>query len=139
MIGLGLASAQPSRKVLVITGDGEMLMGTGSLATIAVKKPDNLTIAVLDNGHYGETGMQLSHAGQGIELHRIAEACGFDSALCIASTREVKNLRTRIYTESGLHFSTIKVDPASQPRVLPPRDGVHVKNRFRNSLGFDTI
>ena len=83
--------------------------------------------------------MQLSHAGQGIELHRIAEACGFDSALCIESTREVENLRTRIYTEPGLHFATIKVDSANQPRVLPPRDGVHVKNRFRKTLGFSTI
>ncbi len=139
MIGLGLATAQPSRNVLVITGDGEMLMATGSLATIAVKSPDNLTIAVLDNGHYGETGMQLSHAGQGIELHRIAEACGFDSALCIESKREVENLRTRIYNESGLCFATIKVDQINQPRVLPPRDGIHVKNRFRASLGFATI
>jgi len=139
MIGLGLASAQPSRKILVITGDGEMLMGTGSLATIAVKKPSNLTIAILDNGHYGETGMQLSHAGQGIELHRIADACGFDSALSIDTMPDVEALRQSIYTEPGLRFATIKVDPANQPRVLPPRDGVHVKNRFRNSLGFSTI
>ncbi len=139
MIGLGIATAQPRRKVLVITGDGEMLMGTGSLATIAVKKPDNLTIAILDNGHYGETGMQLSHAGQGIELHRIAEACGFDSTLAISQMSDVESLRDRIYSEPGLRFATIKVDPANQPRVLPPRDGVHVKNRFRHSLGFGTI
>lgn len=139
MIGLGLASAQPSRKVLVITGDGEMLMGTGSLATIAVKKPENLTIVILDNGHYGETGMQLSHAGQGIELHRIAEACNFDSATRIDEIEEVTSLRQRIYKEPGLHFATVKVDPANQPRVLPPRDGVHVKNRFRHSLGYGTL
>ena len=139
MVGLGLASAQPAHKVLVITGDGEMLMGTGSLATIAVKKPDNLTIAILDNGHYGETGMQLSHAGHGIEPHKIAEACGFDSALTVSDMTGVEDLRRRIYSVPGLHFSTIKVDPANKPRMLPPRDGVHVKNRFRRTLGFGTI
>lgn len=139
MMGLGLASAQPSQKVLVITGDGEMLMGTGSLATIAVKKPANLTIAILDNGHYGETGMQLSHAGQGIELNKIADACGFDSAERIHTMDGVNDLRLRLYEQPGLHFASIIVDPANQPRVLPPRDGVHVKNRFRQSLGFQTI
>lgn len=139
MMGLGLASAQPTRKVLVITGDGEMLMGTGSLATIAVKKPDNLTIVILDNGHYGETGMQLSHAGQGIELHKIADACGFDSAHCIRDIGGVNSLRERITNEPGLHFATIKIDPGNVPRVLPPRDGVYVKNRFRSTLGFKPI
>ena len=139
MMGLGLACAQPSRKVLVITGDGEMLMGTGSLATIAVKKPDNLSIVVLDNGHYGETGMQLSHAGQGIELHKIAEACNFDSAVCIDSMAAVQELRTQIYAQTGLHFATVKVDPTNKPRVLPSRDAVHIKNRFRSTLGFNPI
>src|SRR5689334_7778321 len=57
MIGLGLALAQPRRRVLVITGDGEMLMGIGSLATIATRRPSNLAIAVIDNERYGETGM----------------------------------------------------------------------------------
>jgi thiamine pyrophosphate-dependent acetolactate synthase large subunit-like protein len=139
MIGLGLATAQPQHKVLVITGDGEMLMGTGSLATIAVKRPKNLTIVVLDNGHYGETGMQLSHTGQGIALHKIAEACGFDSSVHIDNTDALHQLRSQIYTEDALRFATVRVDPANEPRVLPPRDGVHVKNRFRQSLGFDTI
>ena len=72
MIGLGLAKARPDEKVLVVTGDGEMLMGMGSLATIAVQCPKNLTIAVLDNAHYGETGMQQSHAGLGVDLEKVA-------------------------------------------------------------------
>ena len=72
MVGLGIATAQPDRPVLVLTGDGEMLMGFGALATIALRKPANLTIAVLDNGHFGETGMQESHAGRGIDLDRVA-------------------------------------------------------------------
>ena len=61
MIGLGLALAQPKRRVLVITGDGEMLMALGALATIGVQQPRNLAVIVMDNEHYGETGMQQTH------------------------------------------------------------------------------
>src|SRR6188474_2609676 len=75
MIGLGLALARPDRRVAVITGDGEMLMGLGSLATIGVKQPPNLAIVVLDNRHYGETGMQASHTDAGIDLVGIAKSC----------------------------------------------------------------
>jgi thiamine pyrophosphate-dependent acetolactate synthase large subunit-like protein len=76
MIGLGLALAQKRRPVVVVTGDGEQLMGLGGLATIAVKRPGNLSLVVLDNGHYGETGQQASHTGLGVDLHRIAAAAG---------------------------------------------------------------
>src|SRR5947199_6356778 len=68
MIGLGLALAQPRRRVLVITGDGEMLMALGALATIAVQRPANLTLVVLDNERYGETGMQKTHTAYGVDL-----------------------------------------------------------------------
>ena len=77
MVGLGLALAQPQRRVLVITGDGELLMGLGSLATIAVQRPPNLAIVVFDNERYGETGMQATHTAQGVDLAGIAAACGF--------------------------------------------------------------
>src|SRR5256885_8067654 len=77
MIGLGLALARPRARVAVITGDGEMLMGLGSLATIGVKQPQNLAILVLDNRHYGETGMQASHTQYGIDIAGIAKACRF--------------------------------------------------------------
>jgi thiamine pyrophosphate-dependent acetolactate synthase large subunit-like protein len=80
MLGLGLARARPSRRVVVITGDGEMLMGLGSLATIAVDAPANLVIVVLDNEHYGQTGMQPAHTGRGVDLAGIARAAGFVDA-----------------------------------------------------------
>ncbi len=80
MIGLGLALAQPDRRVAVITGDGDMLMGLGSLATIGVKQPKNLAIVVLDNAHYGETGMQPSPTHAGIDFVAIALACRFKHA-----------------------------------------------------------
>src|SRR3954467_11419630 len=76
MIGLGLALAQPKRRVLVIAGDGEMLMNVGSLAPIAVEAPKNLTIAVLDNERFGETGMQKTPTASGVDLAAIATACG---------------------------------------------------------------
>lgn len=134
-IGLGLARARPERRVLVLTGDGEMLMGMGALATIAIQAPANLSIVVLDNGHYGETGMQASHAGQGVELAEVARACGFGEAGVVRDEAEVEALWQRIHA-GGLNFANVKVDVGEATRVLPPRDGVYVKNRFRAALGF---
>ena len=139
MVGLGLASAQPKKSVLVITGDGEMLMGLGSLATIALRKPANLTIAVLDNGHYGETGMQASHAGQGIALDRVAHACGFGWTGEIRDMAGVDALKQRVAARGGLAFANIKISADNPPRVLPPRDGPYIKNRFRAALGHAPI
>src|ERR1700691_3973794 len=72
MIGLGLALARPQKRVAVLTGDGDMLMGLGSLATIGVKQPNNLAVVVLNNAHYGETGMQPSHTSAGVDLTAVA-------------------------------------------------------------------
>src|SRR4051812_19290993 len=93
MIGLGLALARPKSRVAVITGDGEMLMGLGSLATIGVKQPQNLSIVVLDNRHYGETGMQASHTNSGIDLTAIAKACRFADARAISVQAEIGAVR----------------------------------------------
>jgi thiamine pyrophosphate-dependent acetolactate synthase large subunit-like protein len=139
MIGFGLAMAKPDRPVLVLTGDGEMLMGFGSLATIAVNKPGNLTLVVLDNEHYGETGMQPSHAAQGIDIDKVASVCGFDWTATIIDMAGVSDLSKRIHTGDGLKLATIKIKPEMAPRVLPPRDGIYLKNRFRAALGFGTI
>ncbi|CAN5376475.1 thiamine pyrophosphate-dependent enzyme [soil metagenome] len=137
MVGLGLALAQPKRPVMVVTGDGEALMGLGGLLTIAVSKPQNLSIAVLDNGHYGETGMQLSHAGLGARLDVIAEGAGFASVTVIDALDGVVGFRTKLHDiGSGPHFARIKIAPGNPPRALPPRDGTHVKNRLRQHLGF---
>ncbi len=138
-VGLGLAKAQPNRSVLVVTGDGEALMGLGALATVALQNPANLTIAILDNGHYGETGMQLSHAGQGIDLDKVAAACGFAWTACIEDMGSVDDLRARLSEREGVKLATIKIRPENAPRVLPPRDGPYIKNRFRAALGFATI
>jgi thiamine pyrophosphate-dependent acetolactate synthase large subunit-like protein len=135
MIGLGLALAQPRQRVLVITGDGEMLMGLGSLATIAVQRPSNLTVAVLDNGHYSETGMQPSHTNSVTGLRAVAAGCGIGTALDVHTMPEVKALRDLVHRGDGPVFASIRVSPEEDPRVLPSRDGVYIKLRFREQLG----
>jgi len=134
MVGLGLALAQPARRVLVLTGDGEMLMGLGALATIGVARAANLAIVVLDNERYGETGMQQTHTAAGVDLAAVAAACGFGEAATARTMGEVERLRERVHAGAGPLFAAVKVAPDRLPLVLPPRDGAHLKNRFREAL-----
>jgi thiamine pyrophosphate-dependent acetolactate synthase large subunit-like protein len=136
LVGLGLAQARSDRNVLVITGDGEQLMGLGGLATIAVAKPKNLVIAVVDNGHFGETGMQESHTARGIDLAKVASACGFVDTRAIDHMADVEEARTALHrAAAGPRFFLLKVTAENLPRSMPPRDAVHLKNRFRAHLG----
>jgi len=132
MMGLGLAAAQPERRVLVITGDGEMLMGIGSLATIGVQQPANLTVVVIDNERYGETGMQRTHTADGVDLAAVATACKFKHA--ITATADVAPVRELVYRAAGPNFAAVKVADEKLPLVLPPHDGVLLKARFRRAL-----
>ncbi|MGJ5033801.1 MULTISPECIES: thiamine pyrophosphate-dependent enzyme [unclassified Bradyrhizobium] len=135
-IGLGLALAQPSRPVVVITGDGEQLMGLGSLATAAAKKPKNLSIVVLDNAHFGETGMQMSHSGLGANLELIATGAGFPSVSTLEDSAALDAFRPKLHAFSGPHFARVAISTDHVDRALPARDGVFLKNRFRGHLGF---
>ena len=134
MLGLGLALAQPKKRVLVITGDGEMLMGIGSLATIAVQQPSNLSIVVLDNERYGETGMQKTHTAYGVDLAAMAKAAGFARSLLVKRDADVPKLKRLIYGRTGPIFAQVKVVADKLPLVLPPRDGSFLKDRFRSAL-----
>ena len=133
-MGLGLALAQPERRVLVLTGDGEMLMGLGSLATMGVQRPGNLALVVLDNEHYGETGMQPSHTKFGIDLAACASACGFGASTVATTMPQVTSLRDEIHRARGPLFAQVKINADKLPLVLPARDGTHLKNRFREAL-----
>jgi thiamine pyrophosphate-dependent acetolactate synthase large subunit-like protein len=135
-VGLGLAIAQPRRPVLVVTGDGELLMGVGALATIGVQAPANLTIAVLDNERYGETGGQHSHTAGPVRLDGIAAACGFAWTAEVTDEAGVDGVWTLLRQAAGPGLAVFKVDPAELPRVLPPIDAVNVKHRLRGALGF---
>ncbi|KPK19490.1 MAG: aldehyde dehydrogenase [Betaproteobacteria bacterium SG8_41] len=134
MIGLGLALAQPKRRVLVITGDGEMLMGLGSLATIGVQRPRNLAVIVMDNERYGETGMQLTHTRLGVELAGVAKASGFSTAGTVYTAAQLKTWIPRLFRAPGPVFAAIKVTTQPAPMVLPLRDGAALKDRFRQAL-----
>jgi len=136
LMGLGLAQAQPDRPVLVLTGDGEQLMGLGGLATIAVAAPGNLTLVVIDNGHFGETGMQQSHTGRGLDLAAVAEACGIVETATVTDMAGVEALRTTLHRPAtGPRLFVVKVEARNLPRSLPARDAVFLKNRFRGHLG----
>jgi thiamine pyrophosphate-dependent acetolactate synthase large subunit-like protein len=133
-LGLGLALAQPSRRVLVITGDGEMLMGLGSLATVATQRPPNLAMVVLDNERYGETGMQLTHTAGGADLGAIAAASGIPICRTVSDEKGLKSVIPQIQKEAGPLFVNIKVRAEDLPLVLPPKDGAYLKDRFRLAL-----
>jgi len=133
-IGLGLALAQPRRRVLVVTGDGEMLMGLGSLATIAAQRPRNLAIVVLDNERYGETGMQKTHTAYGTDLAAVARGCGFAKAEVVHANARIAGVRSEIHRGKGPLLYQIKIASDPVPLVLPPRDGAHLKQRFREAL-----
>ncbi len=138
LVGLGLAIAQPQRRILVVTGDGEMLMGLGGLATIGVQRPPNLSLAVFDNGHYGETGMQPSHTEAGVELVGVARACGIKETFDVSDELGLREFAGRVHKSTTTLFARVAIRADEPPRVLPPRDGVHLKNRFRRAIGLET-
>lgn len=138
-LGLGLALAQPDKSVVVITGDGEQLMGIGSLATIAAKQPKNLAIVVLDNGHFGETGMQRSHSSLGTNLVAVAKGFGIVDAYAVNSVDACDEIAQSINARERTSFVQVLIDANEPPRVLPPRDGPFIKNRFRAALGLKSF
>ena len=137
VVGLGLALARPERSVVVITGDGELLMGLGSLSTIGAQQPANLSIVVLDNGHFGETGMQRSHTSLGTDLSAVARGCGIGNVVEIDVIGSVESLAQVVNSRQGCTLAQVHIRAAEVPRALPPRDGVYLKNRFRATLGFE--
>ncbi len=134
MVGLGLALSQPSRRVIAFVGDGEMMMGLGSLATVAVHGAKNLSIVVIDNEHYAETGMQPAHAGRGVDIPAVAQAVGFSDARTVRSAGELEEAREAVMHAPGPILIAVKVSTQPAPIVLPPRDGPYLRSRFREAL-----
>jgi thiamine pyrophosphate-dependent acetolactate synthase large subunit-like protein len=130
MVGLGLALARPDRRVAVITGDGEALMGVGSLATIGVKQPKNLAIVVLDNAHYGATGMQPSHTKAGVDLATVAKGCRFQRVAEVSELERAAEMRALLHNSEGPTFILARVAADDPPRVYPSLDGHATKYRF---------
>ena len=133
-LALGLALAQPARRVLAVTGDGEMLMGLGAFATVAVQAPRNLAIAVIDNGRYGETGDQLTHTALGTDLAAVACGAGIARACSVTDTEGVRRFRETVHAGSGPSVAIMRVRPGNPPMVVPPRDGALLRDRFRRDV-----
>jgi thiamine pyrophosphate-dependent acetolactate synthase large subunit-like protein len=138
MVGLGLALAQPKRRVIVATGDGEMLMALGALATIGAKRVRNLAIVVMDNELYSETGMQPTHTSRGVDLAGIAKAAGFARSGTVYNLKQLGAWIPALYKTPGPVFLDAKVTSQRYPMSIRYRDGTAIKNRFReNLLGFE--
>jgi len=131
---LGLALAQPRRRVIAFTGDAELLMGLGAIPTVGVRRPENLAIVVLDNERFGETGGQRSHTAAGVDLAGFAEASGFPVVLRAADEDTLDEVRRLLHTARGPVFAELKVGPAMPPVVMPIRDGTTGLRRFRAAL-----
>ena len=137
---LGLAVAQPERRVVALTGDAELLMGIGSLATIGVRRPANLAVVVLDNGRFGETGGQVSHTAEGTDLAGIAESCGIPNVHRVTDMDGIASLRGALHGGDGPIFAVMTVDAQMPPVVMPIRDGLTGARRFREALlGHDSL
>ncbi len=138
-VGLGLAEARPNNRILVITGDGEMLMGIGSLSTVAHARARNLMIVVLDNEQYGETGGQPTHTAGDTDLVAIAAGSGIRTTATIRTENELNELALSIHEIDGPAFYVVKVTPDLPGAVYPPLDGAFAKDRFRMAVLKDQI
>lgn len=134
MVAFGIAVAQPECRVVVITGDGELLAGIGSLATIGVEKPKNLSILVIDNQAYGATGNQHTHTARGVDLVGIAAASGFDHTALITDNKALEAAMDDIYKKPGPYFAVVKVMTKTGSRVTVPNDGTRTSRRFRKAV-----
>ncbi len=134
MMGFGLALARPEKRVLVVTGDGELLMSLGALATIGAINPPNLSILCVDNGHYGETGYQKSHTSRGIDLETFAQGAGIKMTCTVATEEHIPNGARMLRTGNGTAFVLLSVRPTDGLKVKASLDGAACRLRFRDAL-----
>ena len=134
MTGLGLALAQPKRRVLVITGDGELLMNVGSLATVAVMNPPNFSILCVDNAHYWETGRQKTHTALGVDLSAMAAGAGIKKVRTVVKQADILKAASLLRQKRGVSFVLLKVKPTDPPKIRRSHDAAWTKHRFRQEL-----
>ncbi len=134
MMGLGLALARPDKRVLVATGDGELLMNLGALATIGILNPPNLSILCVDNGHYGETGYQRSHTSLGVDLESIAAGAGIATSRSVEQTEQIAPARELLRRGNGTAFVVLRVKPTDPPAFKRDLDAAACRVRFRKAL-----
>ncbi len=133
-MGLGLALARRDKKILVATGDGELLMNLGTLATIAVLDPPNLSIVVVDNGHYGETGYQKSHTSLGVDLEKIAVGAGLKRTCIVDKEADIATGSRLIREANGTAFVLLRVNEAEPPSFKRDLNPASCRVRFRTAI-----
>ena len=134
MMGLGLALARPDKRVLVVTGDGDLLMSVGALATIAVINPPNLAIVCVDNGHYGETGWQKSHTSLGVDLEKMAIGAGIKRTCTVAAEADIAHGARMIREGNGTSFVLLRVRPTEPAEFKRNFDASLTRDRFKAAL-----
>ncbi len=136
-VGLGLAISQPQRRVVVITGDGEAMMGVGSFATVAAAACDNLSILVLDNEMFAETGNQAGMTKGCADIEKMARGAGFAATLTATSPKHLALAQELLFTKKGPCLVVAKIRISEDERVLPSRNGAYMAERFRRGLGIE--
>ncbi len=134
---LGLAMAQPSRRVLAITGDGEMMMGIGSLGVVADQAPKNLGILVLDNEAFSETGRQRGLSSSRADLCAIAKGFGIADTMHVTQAGQAADLASFLFERPGPSFAVAKIAITEDPWRLPEKDGANIARRFKIAIGID--
>lgn len=133
-MALGLALAQPDKRVLCVTGDGELLMNVGALAVVAAMNPANLGIVCVDNGHYGETGNQMSHTGLGTDLAAMASGAGIKQIRTVADEGAIEDAAAMIKGGNAAFFVHLKVNDGPPASVKRSLDANYTKSAFRKAL-----
>jgi thiamine pyrophosphate-dependent acetolactate synthase large subunit-like protein len=134
---LGVALAQPDRRVVCVTGDGEMLMGVGALGVVADQAPANLGILVLDNESFGETGRQRGLTAGRADIAAVARGFGIASTLTVTEQGTVADLADFLFRAPGPVLAVAKIALSEDPWALPEKDGAAIAYRFRGALGLD--
>jgi thiamine pyrophosphate-dependent acetolactate synthase large subunit-like protein len=134
---LGLALAQPARRVVAITGDGEMMMGLGSLAVVGDQAPKNLAALVLDNEKFGETGRQRGLTAGRTDITAVAKGCGFRATMTVTEQGAAAELAQLLFKKPGPVLGVAKIAVTEDPWALPEKDGATIAHRFRTALGLE--
>jgi thiamine pyrophosphate-dependent acetolactate synthase large subunit-like protein len=134
---LGLALAQPARRVVAITGDGEMMMGLGSLAVVGDQAPKNFAVLVLDNEKFGETGRQRGLTASRTDITAVAKGCGFRATMTVTEQGAAAELAQLLFKKPGPVLGVAKIAVTEDPWALPEKDGATIAHRFRTALGLE--
>lgn len=132
--GLGLAFAQPDRRVLAVTGDGDLMMSIGILSVVGIMQPPNLAILCVDNGHYGETGYQAGHTSRGVDLAEIARGSGIGTVHTVSTEADIPAARQSLAASNGPAFVWLRVTTAEPPKVKRSWDAAERRTIFRRAL-----